>query len=88
MHVLLVGAGGAGITIEPDSAATTAYVGKPFSYGELRLRLATNLRRTHERRWHGRLSVGDLELDPAGPEVPPPRPRACQSSLRRQWRLA
>jgi DNA-binding response OmpR family regulator len=45
------------------------FVAKPFSYGELRLRLAAMLRRTHERRGRGRLSVGELELDPAARDV-------------------
>jgi len=45
------------------------FVAKPFSYGELRLRIAALLRRTRERRGRGRLSVGALELDPAAREV-------------------
>jgi DNA-binding response OmpR family regulator len=45
------------------------FVAKPFSYGELRLRLAAILRRTRERRGRGMLRVGDLELDPAAREV-------------------
>jgi DNA-binding response OmpR family regulator len=45
------------------------FVGKPFSYGELRLRLAAVLRRTQERRGRGRLCVGALELDPAARDV-------------------
>jgi DNA-binding response OmpR family regulator len=45
------------------------FVPKPFSYGELRLRLAALLRRTGERGGRGRLSVGALELDPAAREV-------------------
>jgi DNA-binding response OmpR family regulator len=45
------------------------FVPKPFSYGELRLRLAALLRRTGERSGRGRLSVGALELDPAAREV-------------------
>jgi DNA-binding response OmpR family regulator len=45
------------------------FVAKPFAYGELRLRLAAVLRRTRERRGHGRLRVGDLELDPVSREV-------------------
>jgi DNA-binding response OmpR family regulator len=45
------------------------FVAKPFSYGELRLRLGAVLRRTHERRGRGRLRVGELELDPASREV-------------------
>jgi DNA-binding response OmpR family regulator len=41
------------------------YVAKPFSYGELRLRVAAVLRRTSERLNRGRLRVGELEIDPA-----------------------
>ena len=45
------------------------FVSKPFSYSELRLRIAAVLRRTREQRGHGRLRVGELELDPAAREV-------------------
>jgi len=45
------------------------FVPKPFSYVELRLRIAAVLRRTRERRGQGRLRVGDLELEPASREV-------------------
>jgi DNA-binding response OmpR family regulator len=45
------------------------FVGKPFSYSELRLRVAAMLRRTRDRRGRGRLSVAGLELDPAAREV-------------------
>jgi DNA-binding response OmpR family regulator len=45
------------------------YVAKPFSYGELRLRIAAVLRRTQDRRHRGRLRVGDLEIDPAAREA-------------------
>jgi DNA-binding response OmpR family regulator len=45
------------------------FVAKPFSYGELRLRVSAVLRRTREQRGHGRLRVGELELDPAAREV-------------------
>jgi DNA-binding response OmpR family regulator len=41
------------------------YVPKPFSYGELRLRIAAVLRRTQERVHRGRMRVGALEIDPA-----------------------
>jgi DNA-binding response OmpR family regulator len=41
------------------------YVAKPFAYTELRLRIAAVLRRTCERTQHGRLRVGELEIDPA-----------------------
>jgi DNA-binding response OmpR family regulator len=45
------------------------FLPKPFSYGELRLRVAALLRRTRERRADGRLRVGELELDPVSREV-------------------
>ena len=45
------------------------YVSKPFSYGELRLRIAAVLRRAHGRRQRGRLQVGDLVVDPAAREA-------------------
>jgi DNA-binding response OmpR family regulator len=45
------------------------YVTKPFSYAELRLRVAALLRRAHQRRSLGRLRVGDLEVDPPSREV-------------------
>jgi DNA-binding response OmpR family regulator len=45
------------------------FVPKPFSYGELRLRIAAVLRRTRRRSGLGQLRIGDLELDPAGREV-------------------
>jgi DNA-binding response OmpR family regulator len=45
------------------------FVCKPFSYGELRLRIAAVLRRTLDRRRHGRLRVGELEVDPAAREA-------------------
>jgi DNA-binding response OmpR family regulator len=45
------------------------FVVKPFSYPELRLRIAAVLRRTRRRRGLGRLRIGDLELDPTSREV-------------------
>ena len=45
------------------------YVAKPFSYGELRLRVAAVLRRTRERRQLGRIRVGTLEVDPGARTV-------------------
>ena len=45
------------------------FVAKPFSYGELRLRVSAVLRRTRQQRGQGRLRVGELELDPAAREV-------------------
>jgi DNA-binding response OmpR family regulator len=45
------------------------FLAKPFSYPELRLRLAALLRRANGRPGQGRLRVGDLELNPASREV-------------------
>jgi DNA-binding response OmpR family regulator len=45
------------------------FVAKPFSYPELRLRVAAVLRRTCERSGLGRLRVDELELDPSSREV-------------------
>jgi DNA-binding response OmpR family regulator len=45
------------------------FVPKPFSYGELRLRIAAVLRRTREGRRRGRVRVGELEIDSAGREA-------------------
>jgi DNA-binding response OmpR family regulator len=45
------------------------FLPKPFSYGELRMRVQAVLRRTQERRGRGRLRVGGLEVDPASREV-------------------
>ena len=45
------------------------YVCKPFSYPELRGRVAALLRRANQRRSLGRLRVGDLEIDPPSREV-------------------
>jgi DNA-binding response OmpR family regulator len=49
-------------------AGADDHVGKPFAYGELRLRIAAQLRRL-EPRGGGRLRAGDLEVDPASREV-------------------
>ena len=45
------------------------FVAKPFSYGELRGRLAALLRRAQQPRGQGCLRVGALELDPPSREV-------------------
>src|SRR3954452_23487770 len=45
------------------------FVAKPFSYGELRLRIAALLRRARERGPRGRLRVGALLIDPAAREA-------------------
>ena len=45
------------------------YVVKPFSYAELRARVASLLRRSQRRPGTGRVRVGTLELDPPSREV-------------------
>ncbi|HEV2820478.1 MAG TPA: response regulator transcription factor [Solirubrobacteraceae bacterium] len=45
------------------------YVGKPFSYPELKGRIDALLRRVNHRRAHGRLRVGPLVIDPPAREV-------------------
>jgi DNA-binding response OmpR family regulator len=45
------------------------YVCKPFSYPELRGRIAALLRRADHRASHGRLRAGPLEVDPPSREV-------------------
>ena len=45
------------------------YLVKPFSYAELRARVAVLLRRSHRRPGMGRLRVGTLEIDPPSREV-------------------
>jgi len=45
------------------------FVPKPFAYSELRLRIAALMRRAERRPGLGRLSVGELSVDPAAREV-------------------
>jgi DNA-binding response OmpR family regulator len=45
------------------------YLPKPFSYAELRSRVAAVLRRTQNRQRLGRMRIGALELDPLAREV-------------------
>ncbi|MGH2858805.1 MAG: response regulator transcription factor [Solirubrobacteraceae bacterium] len=45
------------------------YVSKPFSYAELRCRIAALLRRSRARPREGRIRVGALEVDPVAHEV-------------------
>src|SRR5204863_9252414 len=45
------------------------YVCKPFSYPELRARVAALLRRANGRAAYGCLRAGDIEVDPASREV-------------------
>ena len=68
---LLVLSGRAGETDRVRSLERGAddFLAKPFSYTELRLRIASLLRRTRERPAEGRLRVGELELDPVAREV-------------------
>jgi DNA-binding response OmpR family regulator len=68
---LLVVSGRAGETdrVRGFERGADDFVGKPFAYGELRLRVAALLRRARERRADGRLRVGELVLDPASRDV-------------------
>ncbi|MCX6394417.1 MAG: response regulator transcription factor [Solirubrobacterales bacterium] len=45
------------------------YLVKPFSYPELRARVAALLRRSNHRRSEGRIRVGPLEIDPPSRDV-------------------
>jgi DNA-binding response OmpR family regulator len=45
------------------------YLAKPFSYPELRARVAALLRRSNTRKLEGRLRIGPLEIDPPTREV-------------------
>ncbi len=68
---LLVVSGRAGETdrVRGFERGVDDFVSKPFSYGELRLRVAALLRRSRERRSQGRLRVGELAVDPVAREV-------------------
>jgi DNA-binding response OmpR family regulator len=67
--VILTGRTGETDRVRGFERGADEYVTKPFSYAELRLRLAAVLRRTRERRASGRLRVGELMVDPASREV-------------------
>jgi|SRR5215208_4693637 len=67
--VILSGRGGEIDRLRGFERGADDFVAKPFSYGELRLRLEAVLRRTRPRRRNGRVRVGDLEVDPASREV-------------------
>ena len=69
LHGLTVGARSMCTGIGPKGVSGNDAVGKPFSYGELRHRIAAVLRRANGRRVAGRLRVGALELDPASRDV-------------------
>src|SRR3954471_20187144 len=66
--VVLTGRAGEVDRVRGFERGADDYVVKPFSYGELRLRLTALLRRTRAR-CVGRLRVGALELDPVSREV-------------------
>jgi DNA-binding response OmpR family regulator len=67
--VILSGRAGEVDRIRGLERGADEYVTKPFSYSELRLRIAAVLRRTRDRRVTGRLQVGALVVDPASREV-------------------
>jgi DNA-binding response OmpR family regulator len=67
--VVLSGRGGELDRIRGLERGADDFVAKPFSYPELRLRVAAVLRRTRDRPGRGRLGIGALELDPAAREV-------------------
>jgi DNA-binding response OmpR family regulator len=67
--VVLTGRGGELDRLRGFERGADDYVTKPFSYGELKLRMLAVLRRTRQRRGGGRMRVGELEVDPAAREV-------------------
>jgi DNA-binding response OmpR family regulator len=67
--VLLTGRTGELDRVRGFDRGADDYVCKPFSYPELRGRLAAVLRRAQGRERSGHLRVGELELDPASREV-------------------
>jgi DNA-binding response OmpR family regulator len=62
--VLLTGRSGEYDRVRGFERGADDYLCKPFSYPELRGRIAALLRRANQRRRTGRLRVGDLEIDP------------------------
>ena len=63
-EVLLTGRDGELDRVRGFERGADDYVCKPFSYPELRGRLAALLRRADHRRRTGRLRVGELDIDP------------------------
>jgi len=62
--VLLTGRDGELDRVRGFESGADDYICKPFSYPELRGRLAALLRRADHRRRAGRLRVGELDIDP------------------------
>ena len=85
--IVLSGRAGDSDRVRSFERGADDFVAKPFSYGELRLRVAAVLRRAAERPGEGPLRVGELELDPLAREVrlrgdagrrwPPRSSRSC-----------
>ena len=67
--VVLSGRGGELDRLRGFERGADDYVVKPFSYNELRARVAALLRRSQRRPGMGRLRVGTLEVDPPSREV-------------------
>jgi DNA-binding response OmpR family regulator len=63
--VLLTGRDGELDRVRGFERGADDYICKPFSYPELRGRVAALLRRARERRRGGQLRVGELEVDPS-----------------------
>jgi DNA-binding response OmpR family regulator len=64
--LMVTGSGGDLDRVRGFERGLDDYVVKPFSYPELRLRIAAVLRRSQVRLHRGLLRVGELEVDPAG----------------------
>ena len=67
--ILLTGRAGELDRVRGFERGCDDYLVKPFSYPELRGRIAAVLRRAHRRPLSGRLRVGTLEIDPLGRNV-------------------
>jgi DNA-binding response OmpR family regulator len=67
--VLLSGRAGEIERVRGFERGADDFVAKPYSYTELRLRVAALLRRAYERRAGGPLRVGALQIDPAARDV-------------------
>jgi DNA-binding response OmpR family regulator len=66
--IVLTGRGGATDRVRGLELGADDYVQKPFSYEELRVRIAAVLRRGHSRR-EGPIRVGEIVIDPARRKV-------------------